>query len=137
MSRSRLAVAVVAAAAAVSLQSNAAADCGGPDITVSRRTVAPGDTIVIEGHSWGDACNDTPGPVCNPPPLGEPIQDIRLQLRGRTSGDTVDLAMVDAGEDYLFETTVTVPDVPPGRYEIVDARGQGYFVGRALRVVRP
>ncbi|HEX2058616.1 MAG TPA: hypothetical protein VHI71_09620 [Actinomycetota bacterium] len=130
----RLLIGLVAATGALSLGAPAVADCGGPEIVVSPREAAPGDEIVIGGRGWGDACNDTTGPGCDPPPLGEPIQDIALQLKGRGDGVTVDLATVDADDEYLFETTVTVPDVPPGRYFIVDGRREGNFSGPALRI---
>lgn len=95
----RFVLALAIAAATVSIYSPTAADCAAPTIDVSARKVAPGDEVVIEGYSWGDACNDTPGLGCDPPPLGEPIE------------------------------------VPPGRYEVVDGRRQGHFIGPPLRVV--
>jgi len=134
MSRLRLMMAVMAAAAALSVGGSAAADCAAPDITATPRRVSPGDRLSIQGRSWGDACNDTPGPGCNPPPLGAPMSDIHLQLKDKDTGRTLDLITLDADEDYQIEASVIVPEVPAGRYEIVDTRMRGYFTGRPLQV---
>ena len=136
MPRLRLLTAVLAWAAALSFGSSASADCVAPDITISASSVAPGDRVSIAGNSWGDACNDTPGKGCNPPPLGDPIQDIRFELVHRASKETYPLTTVDANDDYAFTTTAEIPEVPPGRYEIAVVDGPGNFDGRRLRILR-
>jgi hypothetical protein len=130
----RFVIALFGVAAALSTGSSAAADCAAPDISAQPRTVAVGSQLSISGNAWGNACNDTPGPGCNPPPLGEPIRDIQLQLQNKETSEVFDLIALDANEAYGFETTVEVPDVPAGRYEIADARGEGYWVGKSLLV---
>lgn len=132
MARLRLLVTLAAAAALLSLGSPAGADCGGPDVDVSPRIVSPGDDLPISGHGWGDACNDTPGPGCDPPPLGDPIQDIRLVLSSSDGPASVHIMTVDADE-YLFDVTFEVPEVPPGRYRL-EAAGGGRLVVAPLRV---
>ena len=131
----RLMMAVLAAAAALSVGTSAAADCASPTISISPSKVSPGDRLSINGRSWGDACNDTPGPGCNPPPLGAPIRDIHLQLKDQNTGRTLDLVTLDADEDYQIEASVVVPRVPAGRYVIVDTRMEGFFTGKPLQVV--
>lgn len=131
MARLRVLVGLSVAVAALSLGSPAVADCGGPDITVSARRLSPGDDLTITGRGWGDACNDTPGPGCDPPPLGEPIEDIRLRL---TSADaSVGLATVDADDEYSIDVTLEVPEVPTGTYR-VEAAGGGRRVVTPVRI---
>lgn len=135
MARVRLVLGLVVAAAGWSLASPASADCAAPWVDVSPRRVAFGDELTIEGHSWGDACNDTPGPGCNPPPLGRPIEDIRLQLERADGSHRVDLGAVDADDGYALRTTVGVRDLPPGAY-LLTASGGGHQATARLRVVR-
>ena len=132
--RARVLLTLVAAAAALSLGPPAAADCTGPEITLSPRRAAPGDEVTVAGHGWGDACNDTPGPVCNPPTLGDPIQNIRLELDG-VDLDGVDLGTFDADDEYSFETTIEVPQLTPGRY-VLRAKGDGGRTSAILHVSR-
>lgn len=130
----RLTVALVLAGAALSLGSQAAADCAAPSVHVSPRRVVPGDELSVTGDSWGDACNDTPGPVCNPPPLGDPIEDVRLGLWAAGEG-TVHFGTLDADEEYSFDATVEVPDVPPGTYSL-RATGDEHVADARVVVVR-
>ncbi len=132
--RSRVLAATLAAASALSIHSMATADCAAPSLEVTTKDVSPGERLLVVGHSWGDACNDTPGPGCNPPPLGEPIQDVTILLKNKSTGETVEVALVDATDEYDFEVTITIPDLPPGKYVLIDARGEGYMVGRPLRI---
>lgn len=97
------------------------------------RRVAPGDELAIRGHGWGDACNDTPGKGCDPPPLGEPIGRIRLQLRSVDGSEFVDLGTIDADDEYSLGTTVEVGGLPPGAY-LVTARGGGHRATTRLRI---
>jgi len=119
--------------AALSVNSVAAADCSDPIFEMSESEVRPGDQVRISGHAWGDACNDTPGPGCNPPHLGQPIQDITFVLRNRTTGDSLEIATVDADENYGFELALTVPDIASGKYVVRDARKEA--PGKRLRVL--
>ena len=136
MSRLRLLVAVMAVVATMSISPWAAADCAAPDVSTSTRSASPGEEIVVVGQHWADACNDTQGPGCNPPPLGDPIQDIHLQLMNMRSGRSFPLVTVNATSDHDFEATIEIPEVPRGRYEIVDADGTGYFIGKPLMISR-
>lgn len=129
MARGRALLTLVAAAAALSLGSPAAADCTGPEIDVLPARVSSEDQLTITGSGWGDACNDTPGLGCDPPPLGDPIQNIRLELDG------VPVGTVDADDQYSFETTIEVPDLSPGRY-VLRATGEGGRTTGVIRVVR-
>jgi hypothetical protein len=134
MTRLRLGIALLVAGAGLSLGSPAAADCAAPFVHVSPRRVAPGEELTIEGDSWGDACNDTPGLGCDPPPLGEPIEDIRLRLRSVDGAQTVDLGAIDADDGYSLATTVEVGDLPPGVY-LVTASAGGHRATARLRIV--
>lgn len=134
MPRLRLAVTLFVAAAGLSLGSPASADCAAPFVHVSPRRVAPGDELTIEGESWGDACNDTPGPGCDPPPLGEPIEGIRLQMRSVHGSETVELGTVDADDEYSVATTVEVGELPSGVY-VVTASADGHRATARFRVV--
>lgn len=134
MGRLRLVLGLAVAAAALSLGSSASADCAAPFVEVSPKRVGPGEEITIEGRSWGDACNDTPGPGCNPPPLGEPIEDIRLLLRSVEGSKFVDLGTVDADDEYSLRMIVEVPDLPPGAYFVL-ASGDGNRPTARLRIV--
>ncbi len=92
-------VAVVVAPAAP-----AAANCVGPEISVSPSTVAPGGLVTVKGQHFGTDCNDTgrPGPV-----LGDPQNGIQVSVR---VGDAEKLvAVVEAASDYSFELEVSVP----------------------------
>lgn len=135
MKRLRLVLAVIAVGGLVSVGPSASADCAAPSLEVGVSEVAAGEPLRISGHAWGDACNDTSGPgPCNPPPLGNPIQDITLELRNKETGTRYDLATVDANEEYAFDVTVIVPQVPARRYELSDSRDQGHYADRPLRV---
>ena len=133
MSRVRLLVGLMVAAAGLSLGPPAAADCAAPSVGVSPRRAAPGGELTIAGRSWGDACNDTPGPGCDPPPLGEPIDDIRLQIRSVDGSESVDLGTVDADDEYSLGATVEVGDLRPGVY-LVTATGGGHRATARLRI---
>lgn len=134
VARLRLVLGLSVAAAALSLGSPASADCAAPYVEVSRRRAAPGEDVTIEGRGWGDACNDTGGGFgCDPPPLGEPIEDVRLGLRGADGSELMDIATVDADDEYSFHTTFEVPDLPPGDY-LVRANGDGNRSTARLRI---
>jgi hypothetical protein len=134
MARLRLGVALLVAGAGLSLGSPASADCAAPFVHVSPRRVAPGEELTIEGDSWGDACNDTPGLGCDPPPLGEPIEEIRLHLRSVDGSETVDLGAIDADDEYSLKKTAGVGDLPPGVY-VVTASGGGHRAIARFRVL--
>lgn len=133
MSGFRVPIAGAVLGAVLSVNSMVAADCSGPTFEVSEREIRPDDLLRIRGQGWGDACNDTPGPGCDPPPLGQPIQDITFVLRNRTTGDYSEVATVDADEHYGFELTITVPDISAGMYVVRDARKEA--PGKRLRVL--
>lgn len=132
---SRLILAVATSGVALSLGTVAAADCGGPSLQVRGASeLSPGDEIVIRGGAWGDSCNDTPGGCRDEPPLGRPLQDIRLRLRNEATLDSFDVGVVDADEDYAFEVTIRVPKVPPGTYLLTAGGERTASAARLLRV---
>ncbi|MDQ3981725.1 MAG: hypothetical protein M3271_03480, partial [Actinomycetota bacterium] len=71
------------------------------------------------------------GPGCDPPPLGEPIEDIRLTLMSVDA--SVSFATIDADDEYSIDVTLEVPEVPPGAYR-VEAAGGGRRVVTPLRI---
>jgi hypothetical protein len=136
VARRRLLVTLGLVVAGLSIGASASADCAGPEIDVQPRKADVGDKLRIVGSSWGTECNDDEGPGwgCSEPPLGSPEQDIKLQLINEETGATTDLAEVDASEEYTFVLEITIPDVPPGRYTITDARGRSYFPGKPITI---
>jgi hypothetical protein len=80
------------------------ASCVGPQLTVDRPSVAPGDVLEISGSYFGTDCNDTGGPG---PVLGKPQTVISLRIvQGELS---VPLVQVDADHDYKFVVRAVVP----------------------------
>jgi hypothetical protein len=117
---------VMVVGAVLSVNPLASADCGGPTLDVSERAVRAGDHLRIRGQSWGDSCNDTPGDGCSdPPPLGEPIEDITIFLQNETTRESFEVTTIDAEEDYTFEVVITVPDIPSGSYVVTDTPNKG------------
>ena len=133
MARLRLLITLAAAAAVLSLGSPAGADCAAPSVEVSPRRVSPGEDLSITGRGWGDACNDTGGAGCDPPPLGDPIEDITVELRTPDGSRSVTSTTLDAGEDYMFEISAEVPDLAPGTY-LVRASGGSTRATVQLRI---
>ena len=131
----RVSLVALALGVAFGIDPAARADCAGPTFDIRQRTLRVGEDLTIQGQGWGDACNDTDDPGCGTqPPLGDPIQDIDIVLREKGTDSTHEIATVDADTEYSFETTVVVPDVPPGRYVISDTREKGDFSGPPLRI---
>ena len=130
----RVVMALVLVGSALSITPRAGADCSGPIFEVDDRRITAGDQLRITGSGWGDACNDTGGPGCDPPPLGEPIQDVTIMLRNKATRETVEVATVDADDEYAFEVVVEIRDIPRGRYVVTDDRNKGSFSGPPLRV---
>lgn len=121
------------------LSAAADASCAAPEIGVGRRfEVSPGDDLVVRGRFWTDTCDDVGGDAgCGEDDFerGDPVQDIRLLLVPKGAReDGVFLAEVDADENFEFRTEVTVPDVEPGRYVIVDSSGRSDFAANSIRV---
>jgi hypothetical protein len=102
----------------------ASAVCIAPSISHDGGMVEAGDTLRVEGISWGDKCYDT-----GPPPEGEgyrgtPLSGIELLL---VQGETdIVVAKGDADARYEFSVTITVPsELRPGQFHIRARTGTG------------
>ena len=106
------------------------AGCSPPEIGIDRRAVAAGERVVVFGVGWSDGCSEPREGGCgrDQPPRPSAVAGIELSLvPGAASRSSVPLGSVDAGEDYAFEVTVTVPrSTPPGRYSI-EGRAPGHL----------
>ena len=131
MRRSLLVAALVGVAVAPFPQGGAAASCAGPSLAVERSALARGTTLVVEGQSFVDGCQDSMGCTesfgcssCSydePPPV--PRTDVRLRLV--QDGRSWPLGSADAGgpgTDQADEVRwrVTVPaEAEPGPARLV------------------
>jgi hypothetical protein len=129
-------VAVAAALLALALPfglGDAAADCGGPTLTVRPSSAAPGATVTVTGDGFITECNDV-----NPPPGphgigGPPATDIELSFTDTGFTRTV-LATVDADGGYGIQVDVVVPAGAAPGTGTVQATYQGIFSGVAAEL---
>jgi hypothetical protein len=103
--------------------SPAAADCGGPQLSIDGAsaydpaTSVPlrrGDEVTVEGRYFVQGCDDTgsTGSLgCSPDDEPDPMSDIELRLVG--TGASVALGVEDANADGLASWTFTVPETAP------------------------
>lgn len=82
----------------------ASADCSGPQLSISKLTVASGSEVVLSGRAWGTACNDTGG---SGPVLGSPARGVEVVFV--QGGTRVPLGEVSADSDYRFVLPVEIP----------------------------
>ena len=121
---------LVALLVPVGLVGGASADCGGPTLTVSPSSGAPGASVTVTGEGFATECNDV-----NPPPGphgvgGPPATDIELSFTDTGLTRTV-LATVDADTHYAFRVEVAVPPGAASGTGSVQATFQGFFAGVA------
>lgn len=91
--------------------SPADATCLKPVISVSPRTAAPGESVLITGRGWYEGCQDTVGcdngGPCPEEPGAAPREGIGLRFRQGTNVDA--LGEVDADPDGRFIFTGVIP----------------------------
>jgi hypothetical protein len=83
----------------------AAADCGGPFLTVTPERATPGEVVTVRGEGFGTDCNDTGRAM---PPLGAPAANIEIFLA--QDARVTRVAHFDADPRYRFEVRVRLPD---------------------------
>lgn len=84
--------------------------CAEPRTTVTPQTVAPGESVTVEGAGW-EACNDTPN-------NGAPSAWGEIDLAW-AQGDVVDRLGEVTAADGTFQLVATVPiDARPGRASV-------------------
>jgi hypothetical protein len=108
--------------------------CASPTLRVMpKRDLRPGQRVTVNGDYWTHECNDTCMSSClfdncDEPRPSAPETDIELSIQKASdpSGARVLVAQgIDAGEDLTFEVSFAVPDLAPGRYELVGGDQNG------------
>jgi hypothetical protein len=92
-------------------------------LEIDESSVTAGEQVTLSGEYWFSECpsvDDEPGGCAGKQPsegpYGPPDENIALAIKNPRSGRSIMLGTVDAGPDYTFEHSVTVPKLPPGRY---------------------
>lgn len=105
---------IVASAALVwagNRNSPADAACLKPVVTVTPRSAAPGESVLITGKGWREGCQDTVGCAnggpCPEDPNAAPRYAIELRFRQGKNSDA--LGEVDADNEGRFAHYATVP----------------------------
>jgi hypothetical protein len=96
---------------AANRNSPAEAACLKPVISVSPRSAAPGEPVLITGKGWHEGCQDTVGCAnggpCPEDPGAAPRYGISLRFRQGTNTDN--LGEIDADRDGRFAYTAAIP----------------------------
>jgi len=115
------------------------ASCAGPEIAVKKHLVI-GQSVQVHGKNWTGECHDTI--VCSTGCLGNRCSgggpdapatgialvlvpaDLTSEVRNHVLADGI-----DASEQLSFDVTVTIPDVPPGRYRLLGTSAETQGLG--------
>ncbi len=117
----------------------APASCAPPLVDVAPERARPGDEVRITGEAWftgcqdGGSCSVGCSSECEYGPPEKPVEDIQLFLR---KGDTTHLLTeVSADSKFKFETRVTIPNVPGGRYRLTGKSASGETYARVVVLI--